>query len=288
MLAYLLSAYTTQPGVASIGAALLLAPNGGAVAVVGSTDAQLLTTAGTFMRTFFDQLVNQHAATLGDALSLAVANVPFGSFEDTSRLARQGNVLFGDPALPAPWAVNGPTAIELSLVSAESGPDGVTLIWYSDAAGLVATVERRTEVTDWAAIGRVIADGTRKLTFHDAAVVPGGRYGYRLRVGTGEIEPFAGVIWLTVQNPTLALLGPRANPATHDLRVGFSLPDDSPARLELFDVGGRVVRADEVGRFGAGSHEVDLGRGTMPPPGIYLVRITRGNRSLHTRVCVMR
>jgi len=37
-----------------------------------------------------------------------------------------------------------------------------------------------------------------------------------------------------------------ADGVREDLSVAFSLPDASPARLELFDVGGRRIAAREV------------------------------------------
>src|SRR5262245_61960700 len=55
--------------------------------------------------------------------------------------------------------------------------------------------------------------------------------------------------------PTMLALSPRSNPATGAaLRVDFSLPTGSAARLELLDVLGRVVVEKEVGGLGAGPH----------------------------------
>jgi len=86
--------------------------------------------------------------------------------------------------------------------------------------------------------------------------------------------------------PGFALTGCRPNPAQQDLRVAFALPDESPARLELFDVAGRRVAAREVGALGGGSHLLTLGNGTRFPAGVYLLRLSRGARSLTARALV--
>jgi hypothetical protein len=85
-----------------------------------------------------------------------------------------------------------------------------------------------------------------------------------------------------------ALAGARPNPAGRDLAVGFALPDGAPARLELFDLAGRQVRAREVGGLGAGPHVVRLGGGEAVPAGLYWLRLERGGRVLTSRVAVLR
>jgi hypothetical protein len=76
--------------------------------------------------------------------------------------------------------------------------------------------------------------------------------------------------------PRLAMAGPRPNPARGDLVVAFGLADDSPARLEVFDVSGRRVAARDVGSLGAGSHAVRLAEGRGLAPGVYAFRVTQG------------
>jgi hypothetical protein len=48
------------------------------------------------------------------------------------------------------------------------------------------------------------------------------------------------------------------NPSRGEMRVTFSLPDDAPAHLELFDLAGRRLASRDVGAFGAGTHEVEI------------------------------
>ena len=85
---------------------------------------------------------------------------------------------------------------------------------------------------------------------------------------------------------TFALNGARPNPASHGVFVSLSLPDAVPARLELLDVAGRRLGERQVA--GAGEHRVDVSEGLTLEPGVYLVRLTQGTRSLTTRVTVIR
>jgi len=86
----------------------------------------------------------------------------------------------------------------------------------------------------------------------------------------------------------LALAGFRRNPVTTDLRVTFTLPDAGPARLELVDLGGRRVWSQEVGRLGAGTHSLDLGREGAPPAGVYFLRLTHPAGTLTAKAVLMR
>ncbi len=216
MLVWALSSYTNQPGAPSIGAALIRAPAGGAVAVLGVADLQLTPFGTQFMQTFFDQIANHHAPTLGEALSQAIASYPFAPISDVARLTSQGTILYGDPALPAPWTLHDSRPVGRALADADPSPDGAS-----------------------------------------------------------------------VPRASFALWGPTSNPVTSRLAVSFSLPDAAPARLELLDVMGRVLRRIEVGSQGQGRHVADLGAGGLPP-GVYLLRLTREGRSLGARVCVLR
>ena len=68
----------------------------------------------------------------------------------------------------------------------------------------------------------------------------------------------------------------------------FTLPDAFPAQIELVDVGGRRVRSQAVGPMGAGTHFLDLSGGAVLPPGIYIVRLTRGPQAMFVKACVVR
>jgi len=80
----------------------------------------------------------------------------------------------------------------------------------------------------------------------------------------------------------------RPNPTTQDLRVNFGLPEARPAKIEVFNVSGRLVASREVGSLGIGFHTMTLvGRATLPS-GVYIVRLTQGGKRLTTRAVLVR
>jgi len=87
----------------------------------------------------------------------------------------------------------------------------------------------------------------------------------------------------------LELRGAWPNPASSHLTIGFTLPSDGPARLELIDLAGRRVLARDVGALGAGAHQLDLSReaGALRP-GVYSIRLTQGGRALTRKVAIVR
>ena len=123
----------------------------------------------------------------------------------------------------------------------------------------------------------------------DRDVVSGTRYGYRLGILEGGRESFHGETWVTIpRDAELALRGVQPNPAGHGLPVAFSLPDASPARLEMLDLTGRRILSREVGSLGPGSHVLNLDEGRPVPAGVYLLRLTRGGRTLSAKAVVIR
>jgi hypothetical protein len=184
---------------------------------------------------------------------------------------------------------NGPVATLAALVGVDAAPDRIRLTWYAAGnSGLVATLYRRTAGTDWDARAVVTADGTGYLRYEDDAVTSGTRYGYRLGVMDAGVEIFLGEAWATAEPLLFALEGARPNPAAAgELTVLFSLSSAGSGRLDLIDIGGRRMVAREVGSLGPGSHAVNLSERGRIPPGIYLVRLTQGARSLTRRVAVL-
>ena len=69
------------------------------------------------------------------------------------------------------------------------------------------------------------------------------------------------------------LAGAIPNPFSGALRVGFTLADDSPATIALFDPAGRRIAAGEVGTLGRGEHVWLVPEAAALPPGLYLIRL---------------
>ena len=84
----------------------------------------------------------------------------------------------------------------------------------------------------------------------------------------------------------LALSSPRPNPSHSSIALDVTLPDDSPARVELLDVAGRAQRIMLVS--GAGSHSVTFGDPGALPPGLYLARLSHRSGERSTRVVLTR
>jgi hypothetical protein len=180
------------------------------------------------------------------------------------------------------------TPVMVALASAHAEPGLVRLVWYApDDAALTATVYRRTDAGEWAALGLVSPDGAGRMVFEDREVAAATRYHYRLGVLEDTGETFTGEV--TVEVPAgvaLSIDHVHPNPSDRQMWVTFSLPGDEPATLELMDVSGRRVRAHTVS--GAGRHTVDLATGSRLAPGVYLMRLTQAGRVAVKRVSVIR
>ena len=78
------------------------------------------------------------------------------------------------------------------------------------------------------------------------------------------------------------------NPFARSARLAFTLARPGPVRLDLFDPGGRRVRALARGPREAGTHVVEWdgrdGRGALVPAGVYLARLEAGGEVLVRRV----
>jgi hypothetical protein len=84
------------------------------------------------------------------------------------------------------------------------------------------------------------------------------------------------------------LRGFRPNPSAAGAAVEFALPDAAEARLEIFDLGGRLFLSQEVGAMGAGVHSVDLSRVHSMRSGVYMIRLVRRDQTLNARGVLLR
>ena len=85
-----------------------------------------------------------------------------------------------------------------------------------------------------------------------------------------------------------ALRGVSPNPVVGTASLRFSLPDGSPAALEMLDVAGRLVWSRDVGELGPGDHAVNIIGEAQLPRGIYFVRLRQGPRLAVVRVTILR
>jgi hypothetical protein len=70
-------------------------------------------------------------------------------------------------------------------------------------------------------------------------------------------------------------------------RVTFSLRGSRAARLAVYDVRGRIVLERDLSRLGPGAHSLALARGDLGGAGVYLLRLTEGERSLTRKLALL-
>jgi hypothetical protein len=177
-----------------------------------------------------------------------------------------------------------------SLVSADARPDHVTLVWeIGGSSPASASIERRTQSADWVALASVAPDGAGRVHFEDHGVVAGGRYAYRLRLGSGAGSTTTGETWIEVPAAlAFALEGARPNPTSGPLAVAFTLPSAARATLEVLDVTGRRVRSRTIESPAVGRQLLSLEGDAALAPGLYFVRLRQEQRTAQARVAVVR
>jgi hypothetical protein len=86
----------------------------------------------------------------------------------------------------------------------------------------------------------------------------------------------------------LSIARVRPNPTRAGFAVDFTLPDASPARIELLDLAGRRVLMRQLDGLGPGSHVVSLPETRALPAGVYILRLSQGDRSRTVRTVLVR
>jgi hypothetical protein len=179
------------------------------------------------------------------------------------------------------WAfyLDDTTPALLSLVDALVESDRVVIRWYSgEPVSGAATVLRRVDRGEFAAVADILQDGSGMFTYEDRDLAGGRRFDYKLRVGGHE---FGEVTATMPASAGLRLLGP--NPCIGELRVAFDLPGRAPARIELYDVSGRRVLERNLDGLGEGGHVLSLAR---QAPGIYFVRLVQAGQVIVRKVVI--
>ncbi len=209
---------------------------------------------------------------------------------DGSRVYKLAAVdVHGNSSRYALVSADQPLSVGATLLDSHATSRSISLRWYTGAgAGYAAGVERRTESSDWAGVGRARQGEAGEVSYQDDTVVPGVRYGYRLVLPAGDVVTYSSAVWLTAEDPRLALTGAWPNPVrAAALRVRFTLPTGAPARLDLLDVSGRRRLSQDVGALGAGPHDVALRDAAGLRPGVYLLRLTQGTQNQTRRIVLL-
>lgn len=87
---------------------------------------------------------------------------------------------------------------------------------------------------------------------------------------------------------SLALaIRPLGNPACPALDIMCDLPGTEPARIDVFDVMGRLMNRRDLAAPAPGSLRIAAGEGANLAPGVYWVRLTQAARRPSTRMVVV-
>jgi hypothetical protein len=183
---------------------------------------------------------------------------------------------------------------------------GAILAWHDDRSGSNDVFLQRVDRDGNVLWGQGVAVGSGPRGQFDVSLTPdarGGafaawtdnragvaRYVFRQHVtGDGQLAWGDGGVGELPSHSVASLIrtvGP--NPSHGDLAVWFSLPDDAPAELGLFDVFGRRLERRAVGDFGSGIHRIQLyATGTLRP-GVYVVALEREGQVSTRKVAVLR
>jgi len=84
--------------------------------------------------------------------------------------------------------------------------------------------------------------------------------------------------------PGVLAVRPLTNPACAKLEITCELPGAEPARVEVYDVGGRLVNRRDLAVGRPGTLTVEAGAGAKLVPGIYWVRLRQAARPPSTRM----
>jgi hypothetical protein len=253
---YAMSGSTTDTGdPLSIGNALLRAPEGGAVAVLGTSDVQFVNDGIVFMHEFFERALGPAAMPIGAALAATLAASHVQPPSDGRRLSTQAMLLLGDPTL------------------------------FIDPPGSETSADtaRRRIAPKTRPPSRELTAATPPITGADARPAAGSP------VATSErrdADARTSRPWLEPPVPSLART---------QTTVRFELPNGGNAgayQVDVVDASGRRIRRLAGGAAAPARFErrwdLRSDTGAPVPRGVYFVRLRLAGTSQSRRVVVLR
>jgi hypothetical protein len=195
-----------------------------------------------------------------------------------------------DPLYPAIFAgkvgADGVVPALAALVSASAEPGLARLHWFSPDGAFEAGVERASGAQEFAEIARVRSEAGH-VRYDDRSVSAGETYRYRLALVEDGTKRYFGAVTLRVPDGArLALAGFVPNPAVGAPSLAYTLPTAERARIEVLDTAGRRVHAREL-ESTPGEHVVTFDSVALGP-GVYLLRLTQGARTVTARATIVR
>lgn len=175
-----------------------------------------------------------------------------------------------------------PVGTLASRISGGRVGGGVELAWQlSGDAATVVRIERSVGDSPFDVFATLAPDGEGRVRAHDAAAPSVARLRYRLSVAGLVLDTWE--IPASVQ-PGLALSLRRVPDGA--MSASITLEGRGDARLDVFDVAGRLLRSEDLGDRSAGVHELLLA--ATGRPGLRLVRLREGGEHRVVRYASLR
>lgn len=247
---------------------------GGGVTCIAPSTLSFIGATDNFLREYIHQVYAPGEGAVGRALALAATPFAgFTGFDSIYRITQMELNLLGDPETRLYFAP--PAALQLSIPpEVPVGSHGFAAFVTRDGrpvAGARVTASRDEAAmaiarTGGAGMAEVAIGMPEAGRVEVTAVAPDGGVGE----GAVEIVDVLGVEGAAATR--LRLDVPSPNPASSEVRFAGHTP--APARIEVFDVGGRRLRSFEIaaGRF-ALSWDLRDARGRRAPAGLCFARL---------------
>ncbi len=205
------------------------------------------------------------------------------------RMVIFGGTQYGGLPLGDMWFLTWPeqpTSVVASVAEWAALPRHVRLSWHSDTRAGDLEVVRRSGTGPYLFIGKPVQDGASRLFYDDDTVEPGHEHSYALRTHHGSV-----VGEVTIMVPLdlgVRLEGFTPNPSARTPAIAFTLADDRPALLEVYDLAGRMVWRQDVGAFGPGAHRAVMPTSCRLSTGMYVMRLLVGDEMRTARGAIVR
>jgi len=205
----------------------------------------------------------------------------------------------GNTVLPGFWQIASlSSSVDVAIASftGEVTDGAVELRWLAASAGSLDGFNvYRGEGGDPAGFERLNREpfgAPGENIYLDETVLPGRIYTYQIGGVQGDREFLSFSLAVSVPSIPLTLYQNYPNPFNPSTSISFYLPGPDRVRLEIFDVGGRLIRTLADGRFEGGRHTVRWNgtneAGRPVSSGVYLCRLVCGKRALTRKLALLR
>ncbi len=186
------------------------------------------------------------------------------------------------------------TAVAFSSISADLREGSIVLNWETEADEALSgfRLYRALHPGDFLCItDSPLSPHARR--YEDRAIEPGKEYRYQVAALTldgREIRSLEVTACSTV--PPLALDQNVPNPFNPRTTIGFSLPGAEHARIDIYDLAGRLVRRLIDKPMQAGRYQIEWNgrdeRGRAVTSGVYFYRLTAGKQTSAKKMILLR